>query len=223
MHIDHRFVGFVTVLGAALVLAAAAPAAASEPAAAAGEHAAAGHGDAHHPPLRLNWTDFSNRHTAPVVALFVNFVLLLGLLIYFGREPLRQFLLERRRKVQEDVDGAWEEKLRSEGKLQGLETRSRHIDDELKTLRDDLLRIGYDERDRLLTDARARAEKIRGEADAVAREEERRAQVELRRRIVEQALGDARTSLRERLGPADQSRIAEEFLKRLAAQEAQPR
>ncbi len=223
MHIDHRFVGFVTVLGALLVLATAAPAAASEPAATAGAHAPTEHGDAHHGELKLNWVDFADRHTAPVLALVINFALLLWLLVHFGKRPMREFLAERQRKVQVEVDGAWEEKLRSEGKLQGLETRARHIDDELKTLRDDLLRIGLDERDRLLTDAEVRAAKIRREAELAAREEERRARVELRARIVEQALGDAGAALAQRLTPTDQSRLAEEFLKRLEAQEAQPR
>lgn len=223
MHIDHRFVGFVTVLGALLASLTAVPAAASEPTA-AGEHAGAEHGEGqHHQALKLNWVDFADRHTPPVLALVINFGVLLGLLIYFGRQPMRGFLGERRRKVQDEVDSAWEEKLRSEGKLQGLESRARHLDDELKTLHDDLLRIGLDERDRLLGDAQARAEKIRREAEVGAREEERRARSELRRRIVEQALGEAQAALQQRLGPADQSRLAEEFLKRLPAQEAQPR
>ncbi|NMC71945.1 MAG: hypothetical protein GYA57_18075 [Myxococcales bacterium] len=213
------FLRFLTASGLAAALAVAAPAAAAEPAAAA----AGEHGAEHHETLSLNWFDFADRHAAPVLALVINFGILVWLLVHFGRRPLHAFLLERQRKVQEDVDAAWEEKLRSEGKLRGLEARAAHLDEELKTLREDLLRIGHDERDRLLEDARARAEKIRREAEVAAREEERRALAELRRRIVEQALEEARAALRQRLTATDQSRLAEEFLQRLPAQEAQPR
>jgi len=216
---SRRIVRFLTALGAALTLAVAVPAAAAEPTAAAtGEH-----GGEHHGVPALNWFDFTNRHTAPVLALVVNFAILVWLLAYLGRPRLRDFLSARQRKVQEEVDAAWEEKLRSEGKLRGLEARAAHLDEELKTLREDLLRIGLDERERLLRDARERAEKIRREAEAAAREEERRARAELRRRIVEQALEEARATLRQRLTAADQSRLAEEFLRQLPAQEAQPR
>lgn len=221
MHIGPRFVGFVAVLGVAAAVAA--PAWASEADAAAEAHGAGGGEGQHHDVRAINWVNFADPRAVPVLALVINFGILVWLLVFLGRPRLRNFLSERQRKVQEDVDAAWEEKLRSEGKLRGLEARAAHLDEELKTLREDLMRIGYDERERLLKDARERAEKIRREAEAAAREEERRARAELRRRIVEQALEDARTTLRQRLTPADQSRLAEEFLKRLPAQESQSR
>jgi len=198
-----------------MVLAVSVPAGASEPvAASAGEHAGE-----HHGAPTLNWFDFTNRHTAPVLALVINFAIVVCVLALVGRWRLRDFLSERQRKVQEEVDAAWEEKLRSEGKLRGLEARAAHLDEELQTLREDLLRIGHDERERLLRDARERAEKIRREAEAAAREAERRALAEIRRRIVDRALEEARASLRQRLTAADHSRLAEEFLRSVSAPE----
>jgi F-type H+-transporting ATPase subunit b len=208
-----RFVsGGLVVVGLA-VFAAAPDVRAEEPAPAHG--AAAGAPGGHAAPMKLNWTDFSDRHVPPVAALFVNFLVLFGLLVGFGRKPLRGFLAERRKKVEEEVDQAFEEKVRAEGKLRGVVLRTKNIEEELAQLREDLLKVGQDERDRLIADAGARAEKIRKEAEASAVEAERGAQRALRARMIEQALAGAQQTLQGKLGAADQSRLAEEFVRRL--------
>ncbi|MBI5502289.1 MAG: ATP synthase F0 subunit B [Deltaproteobacteria bacterium] len=201
-----------------------APAVAETHAAEGHPAAAEGHGAGHADPhLKLNWVGFGDRHTPAVIALIINSAILFGLLIHFGKAPVKGFLLERRKKVEEEVDQAFEEKVRAEGKLRGVVLRTKNLDEELAHLKEDLLRVGHDERDRLIADAGARAEKIRKDADAAAREIERAAARELRARMVEQALEAAGKSLRERLGPADQSRLAEEFVRRLPAEGGQAR
>jgi F-type H+-transporting ATPase subunit b len=205
----------------ALAVFAAAPGARAEEGAAGHEGAAAEHGGGHEGPLQLNWTDFSNRHTPPIVALFINSIILFGLLVYYGRKPMRGYLAERRRKVEEEVDQAFEDKVRAEGKLRGVVLRTKNIDEELAQLREDLLKVGQDERDRLIADAGARAEKIRKEAEATAAEAERGAQRALRAKMIEEALAGARQALQAKLGTADQSRLAEEFVRRLPSQGAQ--
>jgi F-type H+-transporting ATPase subunit b len=218
--------GYGLLLGAALLLAA--PAASAEASATeGGGHAAAagggGHGGGHATEMKLNWLDFSDRHTAPVVALVVNFALLLWLLIHFGRRPVREYLTGRRRKVEEEIGQADEEKVRAEGRLRGAVTRTKHLEDELQHLRDDVIKVGNDERDRMIADAGARADKFRREAEAQAVELERQAAREMRVQMVEQALDAARHTLQERLSPADQGRLADEFLRRLPSQGAETR
>jgi len=218
-----RWIGFGLLLGTALLFAA--PAAAAEaPATEGGGHvAAAGHGGGHETEMKLNWLDFSDRHTAPVVALVVNFALLLWLLIHFGRRPVRDYLVARRRKVEEEIGQADEEKVRAEGRLRGAITRTKHLEDELQHLRDDVIKVGNDERDRMVADAGVRADKFRREAAAQAVELERQAAREMRVKMVEEALDGARQTLQERLSPADQGRLADEFLRRLPSQGAETR
>jgi F-type H+-transporting ATPase subunit b len=216
VHNGHRF-GSCIVVCAALLLASA-PAWAEE----AGGHAAAAGGEAHAGP-QLNWTDFANRHTAPVVALVVNFVVLMWLLVHFGRAPLTTYLADRRRKVEEEIDQAYEEKVRAEGKLRGVLLRTKNLEEELAHLREDLTKVGQDERDRTVVEAGVRADRIRREAEAQAVEAERQAGRELRGRMVEQALEGARRALRDGLAPADQARLADEFVRRLPSPGVQVR
>lgn len=199
---------------AAAMLVIAAPGAAWADGGAPSGHAEAGHAEAHGDES-LNWTDFSNRVTAPVAALVINFVLLVWLLVRFGQKPMGEFLEERRRTVSEEVDAALEEKLVADGRLAGVRLRSKNIEEELMHLREDLLRVGFDERDRLVADAGARAEKIRKEAAFAAAEEERRLAQEMRTRAVAQAVEAARARLRAKLTPADQRRIADAFAARI--------
>jgi F-type H+-transporting ATPase subunit b len=217
--------GFGLLLGAMLLLAA--PAASAEASATeGGGHAATAGGEpagGHEAEMQLNWVDFSNRHTAPVVALVVNFVLLLWLLIHFGRRPVREYLAGRRRKGEEEIDQAYEERMRAEGRLRGAITRAKHLEDELQHLRDDVLKVMNAERDRMIADAGVRGDKFRREAEAQATEMERQAAHDLRVRIVEQALEAARRTLQERLSPEDQGRLADDFLRRLPSPGAETR
>ncbi|MBI5485879.1 MAG: ATP synthase F0 subunit B [Deltaproteobacteria bacterium] len=225
MHGFPRFATWLLLVAGLSFLPALAAAEATGTHAAQGHAAAAeGHGGAHADPhLKLNWVGFGDRHTPAIIALIINSALLFWLLVHFGKAPVKGFLVERRKKVEEEVDQAFEEKVRAEGKLRGVVLRTKNLDEELAQLKEDLLRVGHDERDRLIADAGARAEKIRKDADAAAREIERAAARELRAQMVEQAMDAAGKSLRERLGPADQTRLADDFVRRLPAQGVQAR
>jgi F-type H+-transporting ATPase subunit b len=212
----------ITLIGLVAAAAAAFPASAAAAGPAGGEGSAA-HGSAaeahggggHEAAPSINWTDFADRHTAPIVALLVNFALLVTVLVLFGRKPLGEFLARRRRTIEEDLDRAAEEKHRAEGRVRGAEIRMKGLDDELMHLREDLLRVGHDERDRIIADAGMRAEKIRREAEFAAAEQERAAVRALRARAVDQAVEGAQRTLREKLTPQDHARLADAFLRRM--------
>lgn len=203
-------VAFIWMLAAAPAVAGAAEEGRTAGATGAEAAQAEGHGDE-----PINWHDFTNRKTAPILALLANFAILLGILVYFGRKPMKVFLDERRDTLMKDMDEAQAAKVAAEGRLYGFDVREKKLDEETAHLREDLLRIGYDERDRIVADAGARAEKIRREAELVAAEEQRRAQREVRAKVVEAALAEAERELRERLAAADQTRLAEEFVRRI--------
>jgi F-type H+-transporting ATPase subunit b len=210
---NHRFpaAGAIAIFLAATLAGATARAEASG---AAAEGAEAGEHEGHAEP-GLNWTDFANRHVPPIAALVINFAVLVGVLVYFGRKPLASFLAERRRVMEQEIDVAFEEKQRAQGRLRGVQLRAANLEEELQHLREDLMRVGFDERDRLVADAGARAEKLRREAEFQAQEERRRAGRELRARAVEVAVAAAETTLREKLTAMDHRKLADAAVKRL--------
>ncbi len=160
----------------------------------------------------INWHDFTDRKTAPIAALVFNAGVLLWLFVRFGRRPVGSFLDNRRANVLKEMDEAQELKLAAEGRVLGYRDRAAQLDEETAHLREDLLRIGHDERDKIVADAAVRAEKIRKEADFVAAEQARLAAMEVRAAVVEAALAEAERSLREGLRPDDHARLAERFL-----------
>lgn len=199
----------------ATLLAFAAPAAAGG----GGGHGEAAAGE-HHEHLAINWVDFTHPKTPPIIAVALNFAILLFALVYFTRKPLADYLAERQGRLSKELDDAQIEAIGAEGKLRGAEMRARALDEELTHLRQDLLAVGMDERDRLVADAGVRAEKIRREAEAQVAEERRRAMVEERARAVETAVAEARRTLREKLSPQDHRRLADGFAK--AIEEGKP-
>ena len=94
-----RWMGFGLLLGAALLFVA--PAASAEsPATEGGGHAAAAGGEpvgGHEQEESINWYHWMNRRTPPIIAHVINFGILLGLLVFFGRSSVRAYLVGRRR------------------------------------------------------------------------------------------------------------------------------
>jgi F-type H+-transporting ATPase subunit b len=225
MRASDRRIGTTRIAAAlAFALAVFTPAAssASEAAAAGHEAAAEGaHGGGHHEALEINWYHFGNRETAPILAVVINFLVLAWILVRFGKEPVKNFLVDRRTTMLEKIDEAAIAKGKAEGRLHGYQRRMKALDEEIGHLREDMLHVGHDERDRIVSDAGARAEKIRKEAEFVAAEEQRRVRAELKAKIVESAIDGARTSMREKLNAADHARLADAVTKQI--EEGSPR
>lgn len=142
-----------------------------------------------------------------------NLLVFLFILIKFLGPQLREFLFQRRKTIEsqldeartlmktaEDRDAAWSEK------LAGLRAEADRIAREAKEL-------GSAERERILAQARAQAERIRGDAERAAAQEVARARGELREEAVRLAMVLAERLVKENVNEADQERLVEEYLR----------
>lgn len=180
--------------GGILVLALAAPAVA---------RAAGGEAAAHGP----NWGMF--------VAAVFNLAVLAAILVRFARQPVRNFLIQRSRRIARAIEDA--------------ERRLEEADSEVTSWRDRLARVGQEteelirlageatdaERQRRLRRASATAERIRTEASGVAEQELGRAREELRAEVADLSAGIAASLVREGLRPEDDRRLVAECVDRL--------
>lgn len=189
----------------------------------ASEHAAAteeGKADEEEGVLPMNWFDFGNSKTPPFIAMLVNFGILVGGFYYFGKAPVAAALKERRDSIAKAIEDAQRMKREAEARAKLYEERLARLEDEVRAAREALVRVGEAERDRILAEANAKAERMRKGADFLVEQEMKQLRQDMWRSAVETAVASAENLLRQGVTPANQERLAEEYLRDLGTEAA---
>lgn len=150
----------------------------------------------------------------------INLALLVGVIVYFARKPVVQNLRARRREIADDLETSAGLLKQGEARLAEWRERVERLDAELAEIRDTSRRLAEEEREAILAQAHATAERIRRDAQAAVEQEVRRARRELADEATALAVELAEGLLRENVGSADQTRLFDEFLEQVRASEA---
>ncbi len=145
----------------------------------------------------------------------LNLALLLGILFYFGRKPIADFFASRREEIQSELSEAASLLSQAEQRNAELQRRLLDLDAEVENIREAARRRADEEAERILSDARATAERIRRDAQSAVALELRRAQAELREEAADLALELAARKLQDQVGDADRDRLVDEFIVRV--------
>ncbi len=141
-----------------------------------------------------------------------NFALLIGVLVYFARKPIVAFFADRRRRIQEELATAAALRTEAEAHYAKWQRRLMDLESELAGIRETARERAAAEREQILADSAARAERIRRDALATVDQELQRARAQLRREAADIALELASGILRQQVGGADQDRLIDEFV-----------
>jgi F-type H+-transporting ATPase subunit b len=163
----------------------------------------------------MNWVDFSNSKTPPFLAMLINFGILAGGFYYFGKAPVASALRERRDSIAKEIENAQRMKREAEARAKVYEEKLAHLEDEVRAAREALVRVGEAERDRIMAEVDAKAERMRKGAEFLVEQEMKQLRQDMLRQTVDAAVTAAESLLRGNVGPADQERIAEDYLKDL--------
>jgi F-type H+-transporting ATPase subunit b len=145
----------------------------------------------------------------------LNFVLLFGTLFFLLRVPLRTYFAERRAAVRKDVEDAAALKKQAEERYAKWQRRLGQLEEELEGIRTTARERAETEREHMLADARATAERMRQDAAAAVDQELRRARESLRQEASQLAVELAAGILREQVTPGDRERLLDEFIGRI--------
>ena len=161
-----------------------------------------------------NHDDHCDRANQPVplLANIVNLGALLFILVRFGRKPLAEALKNRKRTIMTDFDKAAEIKSSARERLDDYRDQLDHLDDKLESLRAQYVAEGENEEARVRREATERLERMLADADFRVSQEGKTARDDLSREALEEALAAAEKMVIASVGPADQARIAEEYL-----------
>jgi F0F1-type ATP synthase membrane subunit b/b' len=174
----------------------------------AGEHAEEAESEE---PKPFNWTDFG-QETPPYIAMLINFGILAAGYYLFGKKGIAEGLQARRDTIAKDIEEAQRLKHEAEERAKKYQAKLEQLEQEVVSAREALLRSGEAERDRIVREAEAKAERMRKDAEFLVQQEIKQIRVDLWRDAVETAVTAAEELLKKRVTPADQERLAEDYL-----------
>ena len=141
-----------------------------------------------------------------------NFVLLITVLVVLLRRPVREFFERRRSEVGGELDSAAQLLDQAEKRFLQWQQKLADLDAELETIRAESRDRAEQEREQVIADAHATAERIKRDATAAVGQELRRARSELRKEASELAVELAERMLREQVIDSDRDRLTDEFI-----------
>jgi len=164
-------------------------------------HAGEGHGEAA-PEI----------DTKKLIFQFVNFGVLLFILVKFGGGAVNKALTARHEQLKADLASAAELKAAAEAKLAVQEKRLSSLEAEIAEMRRTLALEAEGEKARLIAAAEERAGRIKTETAFLIEQQVREASERLRRESAESALQIAEDILRRSIGAGDQQKLLDTFV-----------
>jgi F-type H+-transporting ATPase subunit delta len=135
---------------------------------------------------------------------FVNFAILVGLLAFFARKPLKEFFINRHRKVKEEIEEAERLKREAEKRYQEHQERVAALGKELEEMRNSFKEEREKERGMILEEAERSGRRIRNEAQGIAEGEVQRVKKLLQEEAAELTVKVAGDILKKEIGHEDQ-------------------
>lgn len=148
-----------------------------------------------------------------------NLLLLIGVLVYFGRKPIQKFFADRRNQIKGDLEEAAGLLEAAESRYADWQRKLIDLEQEMESIRSEGRRRAEEEGEAILAEAQAAAERIRRDAKTSVEQELRRAQVRLRTEAAEIATQMAEEILKQRVGDPDLQRLMDEFITRVESRE----
>jgi F-type H+-transporting ATPase subunit b len=173
-------------------------------------------------PDDLNWTDFhkvdhEGQPQAPYIAMLINFGILAAMYYLFGRKGIATALQQRRDNIAKEIEEAERMVREAEERAKSYQAKLKRLEEEAKSARETLARTGEAERDRIVKEAEAKAERMHRDAEFIVEQEMKQIRQDLWRDAVDAAVGAAEQMLKKRVTPADQERLADDYLSDLGS------
>jgi F-type H+-transporting ATPase subunit b len=150
----------------------------------------------------------------------LNLLIFLGVVGFFARRPIMDALGDRALEIRRGITDASAAKAAAEEKYSAIQSRIDAFEAEVAKMRADAEAAAADEERRLIAKAEDEADRIALNAERNIRDEVTRARVALRKDAIDLAVKLAEQTLKSKVQPDDQRRLARAFLDSLKDQGA---
>ena len=145
----------------------------------------------------------------------VNFIVLIGALIYFLSKPLRSMLEKRATEIKHSMKEAEDSRKEAEERLKGMRKRLSGLEDEIAKIKREAEVDGQREKERIKKLARQEAERIKRFARQEIEVHTNASIKELREHTAELATKLAQERIKKKLTPETQSSLLDKSIERL--------
>ncbi len=142
----------------------------------------------------------------------MNFVVLIGVLVYLLRKPLSQALASRRKGIEEQLATLESQKAAAEKQLAQYSQKLALLEKESEKIVAEYIKQGNDAKARILKEAEAAAEKLRVQGRRSIENELERAKLSLQTEILEKSLAKAEEMIKAQISAKDQEKLIEDYL-----------
>lgn len=143
---------------------------------------------------------------------FFNFALLITALYFVLRKPIKQFFLDRARRIDESIEAAQKARQESEQKLKEVEQQVGGLQKEIEETKQKAREEGEAEKQRIINSARAEAERMLENAKTEIENRIKAGRKELKAYAAELAVERAKQLIEERISAEDDRRLIKSFL-----------
>lgn len=142
----------------------------------------------------------------------IDFLVLVGILWYFGKGPMQKFLASRRDKVKSEMDGAAEQRAEAQARFDRYNQLLEELPEEKARLLAEFARDGERERQRIKGEAEADAAKVARDATRAIAQEAAKLREHLEAEVAERALTLAEEKIRQRLNPMVHRQLVDQYI-----------
>ena len=145
----------------------------------------------------------------------MNFVVLAGGLTFLLKKPIAKGLESRRQGIRDQLDDLEKRKQKAEKELSEYQQKLNQLEKEVEKIVAEYVRDGEVFKAKIIEEAKASAEKLRGQAKKNIEHEFEKAKKELRSEMAAQAVVMAEELIKKRINDKDQERIIGEYLEKV--------
>lgn len=147
----------------------------------------------------------------------INFVVLVAILIYLLRKPVKQGLNNRIESIKNQLEELEAKKKAAEEELAEYNQKFQQLDQEAQQIVDQYIQQGNDAKARIIAEAESAAEKLQEQARRNIENEFQKARRELQDEVIEKALAQAESMIQDKISRQDQERLVDEYLEKVVA------
>jgi F-type H+-transporting ATPase subunit b len=150
-----------------------------------------------------------------VVLPAINFIIYAGIIYYYAVPLVRNILRSRRDDIVSTIVQASAKKQQAEAQVNEYRSKLAGVAQEVQSILVSLGQEAQREKEKIVTEAQALAARLREDARFLADREVDVARERIREELASQAEALARVLVQRNISPADQSRLAQEFLSQI--------
>ena len=150
-----------------------------------------------------------------IVYPWINFIILLALLIYFLKNPAKDFFLARSKKIAQEIEQAAHEKHDAEARYLNYDRRLKNIGTEMDALLQTLKKEGELARQKIVEEAQSSSKRIEEISRWIVNQEIRKAKESLKEKAVQIIAERAEQLVKDKLQAQDRQTLMDKALNKL--------